>query len=253
MERIHPESLVFGDEVRVIAPSRSLAVISRENRFIANDHFRELGIQISYSKNAEEIDDFTSSSIDSRIEDMHEAFSNKNVKGILTVIGGFNSNQLLRYIDWKIIGKNPKVLCGFSDVTTLNNSIFTKTGLVTYSGPHYSTFSQKLYLDYTLDYFKKCLFSKDSFKVEPSKTWSDDDWYKNQEERNLIGNRGWFVINSGIAEGTILGGNLSTFNLLQGTEYFPDMDNSILFLEDYEGTNPEIFDRATIFDSFTQF
>ena len=99
---------------------------------------------------------FTSSSIESRIEDFTYAFSDTNVKAIFTAIGGVNSNQLLKYIDWELIKNNPKIFCGFSDITALNNSIFTKTGLVTYSGPFItSTFGQKLHFDDTLDYIKK--------------------------------------------------------------------------------------------------
>jgi len=51
------------------------------------------------------------------------------------------------------------------------------------------------------------------------------------------------VINEGESEGTILGANLCTFNLLQGTEYFPNLSDSILFLEDDEESKPHAFDR----------
>ena len=161
MGKIFPNKLKIGDEVRVIAPARSLAIISKENREIANKRIEELGLKISFGKHLDEMDDFASSSIESRIEDLHEAFSDKNVKAVFTVIGGFNSNQLLKYIDWDLIKNNPKIICGYSDITALNDSIFAKTGLVTYSAPQYSTFGQKLYFDYTLDYFKKCLFKND--------------------------------------------------------------------------------------------
>ncbi len=206
---------------------------------------KEFGLRLSFGKHAEEKDDFAFSPIKSRTEDLHEAFSDKNVKAILTVIGGFNSNQLLRYLDWNLIKNNPKIFCGFSDITALQIAIFKKTGLVSYYGPHYSTFGQKLYLDYTLDYFKKCLFFEKAFDVFPGKLWSDDPWYKegNQEKRKLIKNRGWLAINEGKAEGTILGGNLGTLNLLRGTEYFPNLNNSILFLEDDETSTPYDFDR----------
>lgn len=58
-----------------------------------------------------------SSSINSRVEDIHDAFLDTNVKAIITCIGGFNSNQILEYIDYSIIENNPKILCGFSDAT----------------------------------------------------------------------------------------------------------------------------------------
>ena len=168
MEKIYPNKLKPGDEIRIIAPSHSLSIISDEIRKEAIKKFNGLGLKVSFGKHVEESDIFSSSSIASRIEDLHNAFSDKNVKGIFTVIGGFNSNQLLDYIDWDIIKNNPKIFCGYSDITILSNAIFEKTGLVTFSGPHFSSFGEKLYFEYSLDYFKKCLISDDSFKIVPS-------------------------------------------------------------------------------------
>lgn len=244
MKKIYPTKLKIGDEVRIIAPARSMSLISKESREIANKRFADMGLKLTFGKYIEESDDFVSSSIESRIKDLHEVFLDKNVKAISTVIGGFNSNQLLRYIDWDLIKNNPKILCGFSDITALNNAILAKTGLVSYSGPHYSTFGQELYFDYTLEYFKKCLLSDEPFEIKPSDSWTDDKWYMNQKERNSIKNDGWLVINEGKAQGTILGANLCTFNLLQGTEYFPEFpENTVLFIEDDEMSNAVTFDR----------
>ena len=142
-----------------------------------------------------------------------------------------------------MIKNNPKVFIGFSDTTALQNAFFSKTGLVTYSGPAWSTFGQKLYFDYTQDYFKKCLMVESGFAVMPSETWSDDTWYLDQDKREMVRNNGWLVINEGKASGTILGANLCTFNLLQGTEYFPDLNDSILFLEDDSESKDVNFDR----------
>ncbi|PIX68846.1 LD-carboxypeptidase, partial [Candidatus Roizmanbacteria bacterium CG_4_10_14_3_um_filter_39_13] len=147
-----PSKLKRGDLIRVIAPSRSLNLIGEETRQIANKRFEEMGLTLSFGKHINETDDFASSSVESRIEDLHDAFADENVKAILTVIGGFNSNQILKYIDWNLIQKNPKIFCGFSDITVLNNAIYAKIGLATYSGPHYSTFGQKLHFDYSLEY-----------------------------------------------------------------------------------------------------
>ncbi|MSU54647.1 MAG: LD-carboxypeptidase [Candidatus Staskawiczbacteria bacterium] len=240
---MYPQKLKKGDEVRIIAPSRTMGIISKELREIANKRFSDLGLKLSFGKNIEEMDDFKSSSIESRVEDFHDAFRDKNIKAIITVIGGFNSNQILRYLDWDLIKKNPKIFCGYSDITILNNALLAKTGLVSYSGPHYSTFGQELYFDYTLDYFKKCLLSEESFEIKPSDQWSDDSWYQNQKERNLINNDGFLIINEGKASGTVLGANIGTFNLLQGTEYFPSLKNSILFIEDDSESLTHHFDR----------
>ncbi len=239
-----PKKLVKGDEIRIIAPSMSMSIISKETREIANKRFQEMGFKLSFGKHIEEIDDFTSSSVKSRVDDLHDAFADKSIKAILTVIGGFNSNQLLDYIDWDLIKKNPKLLCGYSDITILNNAIFAMTGLVTYSGPHYSSFGQKLYFDYTLDYFKKCLMEDKQFEVKPSKFWSDDAWYEDQDNRKQTKNNGFLAINEGEAQGTILGGNFDTFKLLFGTQYMPNLTNSVLFIEDDDESKPHHFDRV---------
>ncbi|MEI6856297.1 LD-carboxypeptidase [Psychrilyobacter sp.] len=200
------EKLRCNDEIRIIAPARSLKLIGEETRIFANRCLAELGLKVTFSKNCEASDDFMSSSIEERIADLHEAFSDKNVKCILTVIGGYNSNQLLKYIDYDLIKNNPKILCGYSDITALSNAIYTKTGLVTYSEPHYSTFGMKKGFDYTLEYFKRCLFSKDEYKIDPSKMWSDDLWFLNQEVRIFNKNNGYKSLGKGRAEGKIIGG-----------------------------------------------
>jgi len=229
---IIPEKLKIGDEIRVIAPARSMAIIDDEAKAIANQRLADLGFKVTFGKHVDEIDEFNSSSIESRLADLHEAFADPNVKGVFSAIGGFNSNQLLDYIDWDLIANNPKVFCGFSDITALNNAIFTKTGLVTYSGPHYWSFGQKLYFDYTLGYFKQACIDSEVISISASEKWSDDHWHNNQDIRELIDNNGIWVINQGMAEGTIVGGNLCTVNLLQGTRYMPSLDGVILFIEE---------------------
>lgn len=243
MKTILPDKLKRGDKVRVVAPSHSLSLISEETRRIADERFDSMGLELSFGAHVEEVDEFDSSSIESRVSDLHEAFSDKSIKGIFAVIGGFNCNQLLRYLDWDLIKNNPKVFVGYSDTTALQNAIYAKTGLVTYSGPAYSTFGQKLHFDYTLEYFKKCLFNDEEFNISPSDSWSDDRWYRDQENRELYKNDGWLAINDGKAEGTILGSNICTLNLLQGTEYLPDISNSVLFLEDDAESKIFNFDR----------
>jgi muramoyltetrapeptide carboxypeptidase LdcA involved in peptidoglycan recycling len=238
-----PKRLKSGDEIRVISPAISLSAISKEIREIAINTLKNLELNITFSRNSEEIDEFKSSSIQSRIEDIHEAFKDRSVKAILTAIGGSNSNQLLRYLDYDLIKANPKIFCGYSDITAIGNAIYAKTKLVTYYGPNFSTFGMSKGLDYTTKYFKKCLSSSKPFAVNAADSWSDDNWLIDQEKRKFIKNDGYFRINSGTAEGKIIGGNLCTLNLLHGTEYMPKLKDSILFLEDDEVSNAQTFDR----------
>lgn len=228
-----PKKLKEGDEVRVIAPSRSMTILGEDCKKIATERLEALGLKVTFGKYVMEADeDYLIASAQHRAEDLNEAFKDKNVKAILTVIGGFNSNQILDLIDYEAIKENPKIFCGFSDITALSNSIYAKTGLVTYSGPHYSSFGMLKGFEYELEYFKKMFFSDEEFEVVSSKEWSDDLWFIDQENREFIPNDGMFVINEGTAEGEIVGGNLCTLNLLQGTKYMPNIENKILFLED---------------------
>lgn len=207
--------LNYSDEIRVIAPSRNLTEVWHVAHHHAVDFWTNEGFNLTFSKNSREVGKFHSSSIASRIEDIHEAFCDPNVKMIITCLGGFNANQLLRHLDYDLIAKNPKILCGYSDITALLNAIYAKTGLVTYHGPHYSTFGFDKDTVYTRNAFMDCVMNNKPFTVSPSETAGK-----------------YHTIQEGACEGTIIGGNLCTLNLLQGTPYMPDISNKVLFLED---------------------
>jgi muramoyltetrapeptide carboxypeptidase LdcA involved in peptidoglycan recycling len=238
-----PKKLAPGDEIRVITPSSSYPVHSSEVAEVALRNLAAQNFHVTFGKHCEERDEFNSSSIASRTADIQDAFADPRVKGILSAIGGYNSNQLLRYLDYDLIRANPKILCGYSDITALSTAITVKTGLVTYSGPHFSTFGMEKGLEYTTEYFRKCLVDDGPFEVTASPEWSDDPWYRDQLNRNILPNEGFQVVNEGQAEGTLLGGNLCTLNLLQGSEYMPSLVDSILLVEDDDESNPPTIDR----------
>ena len=222
-----------GDEIRIIAPSKSMAVLTEEQISGAKEKLESMGFVVTYGKHVLQQDNFYGcASIKSRIEDLHDAFKDKKVKCILAARGGYNVNQLLGYIDYSLIKNNPKIICGFSDITALTNAIYTKTNMITYSGPNYSNFAMKKGFEYTEEYFKKMFMKNENVEIISSDKYSDDAWYKDQYNRKFIENEGMKVINEGVATGTIIGGNLCTLNLLQGTEYMPDLNNAILFLEE---------------------
>lgn len=237
-----PEKLKQGDEIRIIAPSRSASILSEEGVQIAKERLENLGFVVSFGKHVFDKDLQNSTSIQHRVEDLHEAFRDENVKGILTVIGGFNSNELLSYIDYELIKENPKVFCGYSDITAIGTAISTQSGMVTYSGPHFSSFQMKKAQEYQTHFFTQCLMQDAQFELEPSEQWSDDAWYLDQENR-VFEETAWKTYNEGTASGKLWGGNLCTLNLLQGTKYMPEIENAILFVEDDEMTIPETFAR----------
>lgn len=239
---IIPRKLQSGDEIRIIAPSRSASILSEQGIKQAKKRLEEIGFVVTFGKHIYESDLHHSTSIENRLDDLHEAFLDPDVKGILTVIGGFNSNELIPYLDYEGIQQNPKILCGYSDITALATAITARTGLITYSGPHFSSFHMEQLQEYQIEFFKNCLMQSNAYQIESSFAWSDDAWFLDQDDRNLESTR-WKVYNEGHTKGQLFGGNLCTLNLLQGTPYMPNLENTILFLEDDEMTNPETFAR----------
>jgi muramoyltetrapeptide carboxypeptidase len=117
---IYPPKLHRGDTVRVIAPSQSRGVVmEHDHSGLMEARFHDLGLGLTFGDHVDERDDFDSAPIGSRVADLHAAFADAGVRGILTVIGGFNSNELLPHLDWNLIAQNPKVFCGYSDITAL--------------------------------------------------------------------------------------------------------------------------------------
>jgi muramoyltetrapeptide carboxypeptidase LdcA involved in peptidoglycan recycling len=238
-----PPKLRSNDQIQVVSPATSLAYIPAEQRQTALERLRSIGLSVSFSKHAEEHDRWDSSPVELRVADLHAAFADPQVKGMMTTLGGYNANQLLRSLDWDLVAANPKVFCGYSDITVLSNAIYAKTGVVTYSGPHFSTFSMVRGIEYTLEYFTKCVMDDAPFALPQAPTWSDDAWYADQEARTFVPNAGYLVINEGEAEGTLLGGHLNTLGLLHGTDYMPDLEGSIVLIEADEETKAQHFDR----------
>ncbi|MBI96032.1 LD-carboxypeptidase [bacterium] len=235
-----PEKLKKGDEIRIIAPSCSAKTVDQKFITLAKEKLESLGFKISFSKNFYEHDLLNTSDPIKRAEDLNQAFSDKDVKAIIAVRGGFPSNELLELLDYDLIKKNPKIFCGYSDITALSNAIYAKTGLVTYSGPNFGSFAMIDGFEYTLNYFIKMLVDDKSFEVFPSKFWSEDRWKKDQENRNFIKNSGPKIFREGKAEGEIVGGNMCTLQLLQGTAYYPNLKDKILFLEE-DGCFEDVF------------
>lgn len=241
-----PPKLRAGDEVRLIAPSCTIPAVrwmTDEYLSRAKAVFSSWGCTVTEGKYIHEMDALETASIAHRVEDIHDAFRDTNVKLITTFRGGWNCNQLLGHLDYGLIGKNPKIFCGFSDITALSHAIYAKTGLVTYSGPNFYSFCYGSQLQYSFDHYQACLMKDNPIVLEASKTWSDDRFSDKHEKLQFEPNEGWWILHEGEAEGTLLGSNLCTLNLLQGTEFMPDIRGSILFLEDDHESAARTFDR----------
>lgn len=218
-EKMIAPKLQLGEEIRIVAPSDSMCTlkshVSKKALKILSKEFK-----VTQSKHCNGTRGEYSTNIVARVEDIHKAFEDPRVKMILACAGGYNVNQILEYLDYDLIRNNPKILCGFSDITALINAIYAKTGLVTYHGADFSVIGSTKDLNYTYGYFKKCLINEGPYFIEPSKDA-----------------KRYYAIQEGEAEGKIVGGNICTLNLLQGTEFMPDITDKILFLEDQYSTD----------------
>lgn len=232
------------NEIRIVTSSGNLNMNEDDIDYIKA---KLKGYDITFGKNVNKsIPEYNCPSIEDRKNDIEEAFLDKNVKAIMIARGGALANQLLDEIDYKIIQKNPKIIIGFSDATSLLNAIYSQTKLKTYYGPNFSVLAMRKGNDYTYEYLNKVLNNEEEYYMNPAISWSSDKWYKDQDNRKFIKNNGMNIINEGNAEGTIIGGNLNTFSLLQGTKYMPIAQKIILFIEEDNWANEDYlyeFDR----------
>lgn len=234
MQKIVPPLLKAGDEIRVVAPSRGIRIIGTEARNIAKQRFEAMGLKVSFGRHTtdDNWDSFGTSAIADRVADINEAFADPAIKAVFTIIGGFNSNQLLPFLDYELIRNNPKIFCGFSDITALVNGIYAQTGMVCFLGPHYSSMGMQKGIDYTWQSLRHMLLESGKQEVAASGEWSDDPWFLDQEKREFIQNDGYWEINRGDFEGTLVGGNLGTLVLLNGSPYRPEFkDGTVLAVE----------------------
>lgn len=240
--KVFPKRLKIGDEIRVISPSSSMERVGGfENNIPAKQQLESLGFKVTFGKNIAANDQFGSSSIKERIDDLHDAFADSNVKAILTTIGGLNSNELLPYIDWDLIKNNPKFFIGYSDTTSLHNAIRAQTGLVTYYGPCYSAFKMKELQEYQTFNWEHSMCNS-SYQLLPSNNWSSDLWFDQSKSRHIMPSQ-WHVYNQGYAQGTITGGNIQTYSVQAGTPYLPNVKTPVIFIEQAEGSEALEFSR----------
>lgn len=208
---IIPKRLEKGDVIGVVAPSNPIVGDNIEEIERAKEIITELGYKVKYSKNLFSNTNKYSSTAEEKAEDINEMFADKEVKMIWCAKGGENSNSTFDYLDYNLIKKNPKIICGYSDITSITNVISAKTGLVTFSGTNFKTIATDE-TEYSLMEIIKRL-EQGSLELGTS-----IDSYA--------------TIRSGYAEGELIGGNLSLMKGLVAGKYAVNFKNKILFLEE---------------------
>lgn len=208
---IIPEKLKIGDTIGVIAPSSPIVGDNIEELNTAKEIIENLGFKVKYSKNIFSNTNNYSATAKEKADDINEMFADKDIKMIWCAKGGNNSNSTFEYIDYDNIKRNPKIICGFSDITSLTNMITEKTGLVTFSGTNFKTIATDE-TDYSLK--------------EVLKRFVDGSL-----ELGVKGNE-YQTIKKGVAEGQLIGGNLNLTSGMVAGKYSIDFTDKILFLEE---------------------
>jgi muramoyltetrapeptide carboxypeptidase len=216
-----------GDEVRIIAPSASWSKRRAASYGRARQVLEDLGLRVSFGKNIAKTERFGTAAVDDRLADLHDAYRDPAVRLVMALGGGWSANALLPGMDWDLIARNPKPLIGFSDITVLVNALYARTGQVQYLGPTFGTLGRRNTQEYTLENFARVLLGTGEISLKHSRQW------QRVHGQPLAKTRPWKTLQPGTAEGVLLGGNLGTFYLLQGTANQPVFDQPyILAAED---------------------
>ena len=164
----------------------------------------------------------------SKADEVNRMFKDKNIKGIFAMRGGYGASRILPMLDYDLIKANPKVFVGYSDVTALHIAFNQKCGFITFHGPMASTELYKGVDEYTINSFKKNIFSSEPLGI-----------IKNPNGENLK------TLVKGNAEGILTGGNLSLLVSSIGTKYEINTKGKILFIEEV-GEEPYRIDRMLL-------
>lgn len=213
-----PASLKPGDTIAVISPAGATENPDAFERGIAL--LETMGFRVRLFPHARNRRLYLAGTDAERLADLHAAFEDPDVKGILCARGGYGCMRLLPGLDWDRITRNPKALIGFSDVTALLLPIYQRTGLIGFYGPmltsnlvHGESYSQT-------ELFRLVGGPPDIFPVEIPWTIPNRDAYH--------------AFRPGVAEGPLIGGNLSLLAALCGTPNQPRTEGHILFIEDWK-------------------
>ena len=207
---IIPNRLKIGDKIGVVAPSNPIVGDNIDEVIKAKEKIENLGFKVEFSKNLFSNTNVYSSSAKEKAEDINYMFSNKEIKMVWCAKGGENSNSIFEFLDYDIIRKNPKIICGYSDITSITNIINYKTGLVTFSGTNFKTIATDE-TDFSLNEIIKRF-------VNCNLDLGNEKDYK--------------VLRDGTATGKLIGGNLSLIRGLVAGEYKIDFNDKILFIEE---------------------
>ena len=216
---IKPPALTPGDTIGLITPASRLFEAHR-TLIEAKEKMQSLGFKVKTGKNIFKKNGYLAGTIEERAADIHDMFADDAVQAIMCIRGGYGSAQLLPHLDYKLIERNPKILIGYSDVTSLLIGIHKMTGLITFHGPvAISTFTE---------FTKKCFFEV-LCETVPSDEIGDPPFENDSQLTNQV-----WTYRPGTAEGRLTGGNMTLLQTTLATPYELDTDDSIIFIEEVD-------------------
>ena len=193
-----------GDTISLIAPAG--AIQQQEDIKNCINFFTKNGYKIKTGKNLFSKENYLAGTDQERLEDLHSAFLDKETKIILCARGGYGSARLLPLIDFELIKQNQKPIIGYSDITALLNNLPCPCFL----GP----------------------MGASDFAQNPDTTTITSFFESLSNKQKIYQSSNFITINTGKAEGELIGGNLSVLCSLLGTKYQPNFENKILLIED---------------------
>lgn len=255
---IKPHHLSPGDKIAAVSTSAGLAGSIPYRYEVGKRQLQEeFGVKIVEMQHTLKDLNWVKLNPRARADDLVEAFADPSVKGIISTIGGEDSIRILPYIDIEVIRANPKVFIGYSD-STVSHFLCNRAGITSFYGPSIlANFAENRGMfPYMVDYLRKAVFSTEPIgEVLRADQWTVEylDWFKpeNQEisraMRPALGRR--LLQGTGKARGQLIGGCIQVFNMILGTEIWPDAkawENAIVFMEVSEGELPINFFQYTL-------
>lgn len=222
---IKPQRLQPGDIVGIAAPASAPPDPKAMDRIMSQ--VERLGFKPKLAPNVRARLGFLAGTDRERASDLMRLFKDKSVKGIICLRGGYGTARILNLLDYAIIRRNPKVFAGYSDITTLHCALAVKAGLVTFHSP---MLNEGLGAK-TFPAFSNESFLRNVTGAKPSGSI-----------RSGSGEKSFSILRRGVAQGRLVGGNLSVLVTTIGTPYQLTFKNRILFFEDI-GEKPYQLDR----------
>lgn len=199
-------------KVGIVCCSNGQKRANEEDIKILESTLLDIGIQPVFSDYIYEREGVSCGSAKERAQALMDFYLDDEIIEIFDISGGDLANGILQYLDYEVIAKSFKKFWGYSDLTTVTNAIYAKTGK-----------SSVLYQVRNLIYSHKEQQLADFSNVIVE---NGTDLYK-IDYRFVQGEE---------MQGVVVGGNIRCFLKLAGTEYMPDMTDKILLLESYSGT-----------------